>query len=218
MKLRGVGDKVIALGSQPWQFCRGLYTASQIVAAYDCTGLTLASALVDITGNGNDRTVGLIPGHTAGDGVVYNGVNQYLVTPVTPLSTNWTLVLKCHDATTGGNTFACGCYDVTGNKFFLVSPDFVGSGRIYGNGAYVQVAPPVTSGVLGVAGNQGYLNGAPDGAAIGAGTVPAYAIFTGCLNNAGVAAYHMALTESSLLIANTPLSATAMGYLATDMP
>jgi len=51
----------------------------------------------------------------------------------------------------------------------------------YQNGAYVEAATNITAGNLAVAGSQGYVNGAADGAAIGAwGGAASEVLYIGC--------------------------------------
>jgi len=108
-----------------------------------------------------------------------------LNTGITPLNNqSYSLILKFAGAV-GGNTWLLASYNGA-LVYFGIRP-LLTTNATYGNGGLVTVAGGgAASGIMAVAGNQAYLNGAPAGGAIptavGAFTVPVY---IGCSNNNG---------------------------------
>lgn len=92
---------------------------------------------------------------------------------------------------------------------------------MYGSGGAVSVAPEILSGVLAVAGQQGYRNGTADGAAIAAWADPnsAYAIMIGVQGGNGLptGGQYMDGSIQAIGIYNTTLDATQVAIITDAM-
>jgi hypothetical protein len=118
---------------------------------------------------------GVAPTWTAGVGQVYAGA-QWLLTGLIPAA-GWSMLVRFSGATTVARI--CGSQGASSTRFRLAAQASAGN-REYANGGSVLVAGVPASGVLGVAGQQGYLNGVPDGGAIGAWSGTGVNIGVGC--------------------------------------
>ena len=114
---------------------------------------------------------GVAPTWSPGAGWTFNGTDQYLTTGIVPGFsggiTPYTMLVRFSGAATDGGTLA-GQY-TGGARFELQARALYSDNHYYHNGDSVYVSGRLSSGVMAVAGNQGYLNGAADGKAIAAG-------------------------------------------------
>lgn len=104
------------------------------------------------------------------------------------------------------------------NLYFFLQPSRGGAGVAYANGNFVQVAPPLATGNVGVAGNQGYRNGVADGGAIGPWALPnSIAIYLGAMNWMGAPLLHIDADIWAAAIYNCTLTAPQMLAVAGNM-
>jgi hypothetical protein len=160
MRTREVAKMVTVVGgakAAPWYLETGIGIAYQPKRA-----ASLAASYVNLAHPGTNNAIpsAVAPTWTANDGWILNGVSQYLNTGVIP-SSNWTMIIRFSDAapsslagmgnSDSGFTYAISLDDTEGVIGYM-------SGGILAAGS----ATP-TSGVIGLSGLQGYLDGVPDG-------------------------------------------------------
>lgn len=155
------------------------------VAAYQAVGAaSLAASYVNLANPGvNDAAPGTAPTWNSTDGWVFNNASsQYLTTGVVPGS-GWTMIVRFTGADTSNRLlWLCGVDGGNYTRFYL-SSNFITSGHIYGGGDFLVTGSVLTSGVMAVADNQGYLNGSADGSAFTAWSgTQSDSIYIGCLN------------------------------------
>lgn len=153
-----------------WYNAPGVVAAYQPVAAPDSLAAR-QNVSNDARMAGRYMAVpGVLPTHNPQVGWMFNGSTQYLTTGIVPAS-GYSMLVKFSDMGTD-NGWLVGAYNGSGNnRFSIGNPN--GSSQIeYGSGKTVNVVygATVASGVLGVAGQQGYRDGSASGAAIGAWT------------------------------------------------
>lgn len=161
-----------------------------IWAAYQAKGVAnLAASYVDLSGNGNNAGVGVAPAWDAVNGWKFNGIAHFLTTTFVPqMDQSQTMIVQFTNRTGGfAANKICGSYGGAGLAYFFLRSGFGGS--TYCNGGVRSLAPAIVFGNLAVAGNQGYMNGVPHGAAIAAWTAAGAAAYIGCWNNGGPADY-----------------------------
>lgn len=166
------------------------YTApggTTCVAAYDAVG---AASLADsYTNEANPGTYtaapGVAPTWAYGTGWTFNGTTQYLTTGVVPTNNQtWSAIIRL-SGITNSNGRAYG-YNNAIPLYFELIPT-TGTQILYRNSGTVAVSAPVTSGVLAVAGTQGYKNGVAEGGTIPNPGANAFtgAVYIGCRNQNG---------------------------------
>jgi hypothetical protein len=108
--------------------------------------------------------------------------SQYLTTGIIP-ALSWSMIIGFSAVHTGATHTLAGMED-SGGAYpgFAINPRTSTTNRSYINGTYKNIAGVITSGVMGIAGQQGYLNGLADGTAITSLTLPSFTIYIGCLN------------------------------------
>lgn len=113
-----------------------------------------------------DLSLGSAPTWNTATGWYFDGdmSARYLRTGFTPTSENLTMIVKFSGANTGETKILLGGITFDGNTRLT----YLGAGANtrYGNGWYADGASAVASGVIGVAGHVGYLNGSVDVASI----------------------------------------------------
>jgi hypothetical protein len=104
-------------------------------------------------------------------------------------------------------------------QFFWISPNSGGTRVNYANGGNLNVIPQLLAGNLGVAGNQGYRNGAPDGGAIGGYTAPpVQPAYIGCYNNQGAGGASRIIADiQALVLYDCTLTAPQVALVAAAM-
>lgn len=132
---------------------------------------SLAASYVNLVNPGTyDAAPGAAPGWSSGTGWVFSGA-EYLLTTLVPTFSGgqsvWAMLVRFSGANTDGGTLS-GEF-TPGARFDLVARQPYQDKHSYGNGDVVLVEPRLDSGVMAIAGTQGYLNGVADGAAIAAG-------------------------------------------------
>jgi hypothetical protein len=160
------------------------------VGAYALKGAaSQAAAQINLVIPGtNDLFGGVAPTWNATDGLIFNGVDQYLRTGITPTADqSYAMLAQFTNGPGAGSRFLVGS---NGNAATQTSFGFQvaqsGNWRA-ANGEIAPMGANVTSGNLAIAGNQGYLNG------VAANTVLQWLdtgteIFVGCRNNDGTPA------------------------------
>lgn len=184
--------------------------AAKCVAAYQAKGMaSLAASKVNLFTPGvHNLTADADPDFAAATGWTFNGTTQNLKTDIVPVS-GYSMLVRYSSSTV--NKTLVGEW-VSGARFDI---ERSGTTVVYGSGDYLGVAPTLTSGVLGIAGQQGYRNGVADGGAInawGAGT--AAAIYIG---DRGGASQKNACVIQAVAIYEGTLSAADMAAVAAAM-
>lgn len=151
------------------------------VAAYQAKGAaSLAASYIDLSGSGNNCGPGVAPAWNAGVGWTFNGINQYLVTPIIP-GPPYTYSAIIQFANAGGGAIF-GTFGGANSRFYIAP-----SGVSYRWGNNIPtVAPALAAGNLAETPLAGYRNGAPEAAWAGWPGGPAPASFIGCLNSVGI--------------------------------
>lgn len=177
----------------PWYRAGG---APAPVAAYQPKGAaSLAASYINLANPGtNDAAPGVAPTFAAATGWTFNGTTQFLTTGIIyGVNTGWSMIVQYTGGATLANEYLCGA-DNGADTWLLLCPrlDVVAANSVcYGNGttfpgALPTVVPLLAAGNLCVAGQQGYRNGAPEGAAINAKTnAIAIATYVGGENSGG---------------------------------
>lgn len=202
-----------------WWLTGGI-AAANCIAAYQAKGAaSYAASKVNLNNAGtNDAANGAAyPTWDASYGWSFTAASlQYLTTPITPAS-GYSMIIRYTDKA-AGNTFICGEFYTTKVARFFINPDTAANAVGYGSGSNLNVAPKLTSGVLAIAGQQGYRDGAADGAAIGnwTGTTP-YQIYIGALMISGAAGNFATCKIQAFAVYNTTVSAAQIAALTTAM-
>jgi len=189
-------------------------------SAYQPVGAaSFAASILDLSGNGNDAGDpggAATPGWDAINGWVFDGVGDYLTTTFVPANDQSQSILVQYTGAAANNAATLGT-DNAANRMFQIFPNTVAANVVYRNGNQVAVAPGLIAGNLGIAGNQGYRNGAADGGAIGAWAgVSALAVYIGCTNN-GAPIFFRACNIQAVAIYDCILTAPQMLAIATAM-
>ena len=153
----------------PWYLSGGIPSAN-CIAAYLATGVANIGASYANLANVGTYTL-TNPGAAAVTWDATNGwkgvVNAYLDTGInaTAIAGTWTILVR-YTAAENATQFLFGSQE--GSKFWFANPRYSGDAVIrYGLvGSTENVAPSLEAGIIGLAGNQPYRNGAADGAAI----------------------------------------------------
>lgn len=169
-----LGRGVIRPVSGGWWLSGGI-AAANCVAAYQPKGAAdYAASLVNLANSGT---------YDAANGTAYptwdgtsgwkfaSASSQYLTTGVVPLGNQtWSAVVRfSNNSTNYGSLF--GCRDVPANCSFYIAPLYAFNKRAYGYGGYntpLIIAGNKASGVIGIAGNTGFVDGSTE-----AGTITA---------------------------------------------
>jgi hypothetical protein len=190
-------------------------TGQTCVAAYAPRGAaSQAASYVNLANPGTyDCTVGAAPTWDATNGWIFNGSSQYLITGIVPNSDDWSAFVRFSNATGQFGWLLCGgsSYSIMG-----VSADWLYA-RCYFNGQNFQLGPAtVTSGVLAVAGRNGYYNGASE-VTLGISNNAWRNLYIGARNNDGTAIEYGASRIQAVAIYSTALSAGDVAALTTAM-
>lgn len=207
----------------PWYLAGGV-AAANCKAAYAPIGAAdLADSYVNEANPGtNNAAPGAAPSWASATGWTFNGTSHYLTTGLTPLTAAWSMIVRFSGAPAiaTGDKYMVGAYNSFGQCFILCPGVASFSGdRIYCNVGRVQVAGTLQSGVMCVAGQTNYLNGASEGAAGTAGTATTRSIYIGALNLGSPYGYHpsnilaLAVYDVTLTGAQVAAITTAMNAL-----
>lgn len=225
----GFGVRVVQPGGGaaiPWYLSGGI-AAANCLAAYTPKGAASLAASYDnnaAPGNGladgtYDAAPGVAPTWAAGTGWTLNGTTQYLTTGglVPTNNQSWSLIGRFANFTGTSWRSLVGCS--WGSWVGLALQEFSDNLISYWNGSYRKSGTMwPAAGIVAVAGTQGYLNGAPDGAAIAAGAgVNTRQLFLGCMNNAGSAVSFFTGSIYAVAVYNAALSLAQVGAVTTAM-
>lgn len=196
----------------PWWMAAGVTP----VAAYGAKGAaSLAASYVNLANPGTyDAAPGVAPTWDAVGGWTFNGTTQYLTTGVVPAS-GWSMIVRFSDVTVASR-WLCGCESP---QFYLAS-NWSG-GALYGANGFGFRAPGIAAGVIAIAGQQPYRNGATDGATVGSiGWTTTRAISIGAVNSSGTLTgfvtgkiQHVILYDTTLFAAQVATQSAAIAAL-----
>ena len=208
----------------PWYLSGGILAANCIAAYQPKGAASLAASYVNLANPGTyDAAPGTAPTWAAGTGWTFNGTTQYLTTGIVPAAT-FTIIAQFSGASlppgnypqpVGQNT--TGAVNNISNGGVIPFPG--GNHYFSWGGAATTVAGGLAAGNLALAGNQGYLNGVADGAAVGGGYgVATRGLFIGARNsNAGAAEYWYAGNIQAVAIYDVTLTAPQVAAVAAAM-
>lgn len=151
-----------------WYYAGGIAAANCIIAYQPKGAADYAASKVNLANPGtyNATDGAAFPTWDAVNGWIFNGSTQYLTTGYIPAAGQTkSLIARLSDAVT--SNFPLIGTQANANKFGVMANSAWQGGRTYGNGSpTVTVLGQLTGGVFAVAGNQGYLNGVPEGGVI----------------------------------------------------
>lgn len=162
-----------------WYLSGGVSAANCVAAYQPIRAVSLAASYVNLANPGTfDAAPGTAPAFDTATGWTFDAASsQYLTTGITPAS-GYSMIVRFSDISNANSIIG----QFTNNARFFISPNQSGI-VVYGSGQFVTTSPGITSGVLAIAGQQGYRNGTADGASIGTWTTTAsYAIILGARN------------------------------------
>jgi hypothetical protein len=147
---------------------------------------------------------------------------QWLDTLLTPTSF-WSLFVQFSAASVAHDNGLCGVFKTGDIDRFYARTIGPANNVTYGQGNFITIAPFLAAGNLGVANQQGYRNGAPDGGLIGIWADPADGtVYIGAINQVGtgerystanIAAVWLCTSNPATVQANVATLVTAMGQL-----
>lgn len=159
------------------------------VAAYQPKVVaTLAASYINLANPGTyDAAPGVAPTWASATGWTFNGSTQYLTTGIVPAS-GWSMLIRYANVEIYDNYLAGSSGGA--NKEFYLMPYAAANAVLYANGQGWRVAhPSLAAGVVGVAGNKAYRNGADESITMGAWDgITTYQIYIGGYNNSGTPA------------------------------
>lgn len=202
-----------------WWLSGGINPAN-CVAAYQPKGaVSLAASYINLV-NSETHTiiVGSAPTWDYTNGWKFTNT-QYLITDIEcATDQSWSMIVAFN------NYYGLNCFISGSNNGNLQNGKFyVGanwtSKRIYGNGGYLDADNAITSGILCVAGNKGYYNGALDVTSIDTWTNGgiSYPIFINGINQTGSSLYRPANYIQALAIYSIVLNSGQVSALTTAM-
>lgn len=171
------------------------------VGAWDAKNASsLANSYIDLTGNGNNMTLGVAPAWAFGTGWTFDGATQWLNSNIIPVCGSYSLYLRYTNRTGGSYMFAT--TSGAGKYFGLIHTTNPG----YMDGVVpAYQAPALVSGNLGVDNLTGYRNGVAD-LALAANAGASAALYIGCRNVAGVPQQFAAFTAVAAVVYSCHLS------------
>lgn len=212
--LPGFGPGLAA--AAPWWQVSG----KTCVIAYQPKGAASQAASYSNLANPGtyDAAAGSVPTWASGTGWTFNGSSQYLTTGWTVSSTSVTAICRFSGGGTTGDPILLGAVSSGSKRLYLCTYDSSGRGVGYGNDYRVYVTPGITSGVLAVAGNQGYRNGSADGGTISPNSTAAgLTVYVGCYNGAGSPQYYFTGNILAVAIYSAVLTSGEVSALTTRM-
>jgi hypothetical protein len=217
---RRVMGGTAAITAAPWWLSGGV-AAANCVAAYAAKGAaSLAASYVNLA---NPGTYDLSPVVNPPTWDTVNGwlgqmwpANVYLTTNgIVPASDyTWSMLVRVSGVT--GNSGVPIGSRISTFRFYLWPYD--GSSYLYGYGGYLKIDGMVSSGVMGLAGNKGYLNGIAESGTIAGGSgVNNQVMYILAYNNAGSVDQRFSGYVQAAAIYNVTLSAAQMLAISTAM-
>jgi len=192
------------------------------IAVYQPKGASsLANSYVDLSGNGNDATLGVAPTWDADNGWIFNGSDQYLDTGVVPvIDETWSMIIRYSDSSTSlGNNVLAGCVNSAhGSKRFELSSTWNPLAKHFANNTLGSHSPPEAAGVIAIAGLKGYFDGV-EVVSLTAGTPTlgnTRSIYIGATNSGSVA-LHLSCKIQGIALYDYILSAEQISSLTTNL-
>ncbi len=143
--------------------CMGAYDAKN-AASYTASKINLVNAALPLL---DSAGVLLWAAGTGWSG--FAGLGRYLNTQI--VSADGMAMLAQFSGGSGTTMmYVAGCLGSVATTRFYLMPRYTTDTHYYGQGGNASVAGRLAAGNMGISGQQGYLNGAPDGGAIGAWT------------------------------------------------
>lgn len=212
-----------AAAAEGWWLSGGI-DAANCIAAYQPKGAaSYAASKSNLANPGTyDAIEGVAPAWDAVNGWMFDGVNNYLNTGVSPTAEGaYSMIARFSNATgINGNDTLAGMYATQPVNRFFMSPNYNGSQHIFGFGdTYVLSASQYSSGTIALTQDLGYINGflENDLAATAASSVW-ISIYIGAFNRegAGASQYAQAYVQA-FAIYNIVISAAQVSALTTAM-
>lgn len=214
------GQRLIVPGVQVWQpsmaaasswWLSGGISAANCVAAYAPKGsASLAASYTNLANPGTyNAAPGVAPTFNTATGWTFNGSTQYLTTGIVPSGDQtWSVLVKFSNWSVD-NSRLIGAFSVL--EIFRV-PFF------YRSAAQSSTMTAISSGVIALAGRQGYQNGSVDGSTIPSGSVSGTTSFYIAARNVSNSASQFASVDiQALAIYNTTLTSGQVASLTTAM-
>jgi hypothetical protein len=193
------------------------------VAAYQPKGAASQSAsYANLANPGTfDCAPGTAPSWNTSTGWTFNkSSSQYLTCGIVP-ATGWTIAARFANQTGSFSPaqWMCGVDDSGNNRFYLCPWWASAATYIYGSGGFRNLSGTLSSGTMGIAGQQGYLNGASDGSptATWAGTQSNAMIIGGMTQIGGSPGYYFGGDIIAMAIYSSVLTSGNMSALHTAM-
>jgi hypothetical protein len=187
-------------------------TIASCVAAYQPKGAAdYAASLTDLSGNSNDAAEGNAPDWDATNGWKFVSANSDYLDSGIVVTSSYTTICRFSNAPDAVQALY-GAYDADNNTIRIIPNRnngyyYYGLSRITGN---------IANGVMGIAGINGYLNGALDKENCLVSTPDSLTCYIGAQNQSGVAAPFGGYIQA-FAIYSAILTETQMGLLTTAM-
>jgi len=219
------GGGAVAATTPGWWLSGGI-SASDVAGVWQPKGAaSLAASYLRLDGDQGYANIdpavvggglpGVAPGFGA-NGWVFNGT-QYLNSGIVP-AIGYSMLARFSNAS-GDTTAVCGSTRTNApiGRFYL-RHRHIGTNRIYGYGDSVRnISGALTSGVMGLAGVNCYLDGVSDGTIVGSWTNNEYAIFFGASNNSNTVATNLIGNAEAITIYKTIISAAQVAAVSAAM-
>lgn len=186
------------------------------IAAYAPKGaVDLASSYINLANPGTyDASAGVAPTWNTTDGWMFNGTTQHLTTGIVATIAK-SMIVRFSNVSSSSPACVCGTATVGLDNRFAIFP-VVGANHAYGYSGLNQTSPNLTQGVMAIAENSCYLNGAGDGVTLGS-TIVNTAIFVGGRNAGGAADLLMSGNIQAIAIYGSALTAGEISALTERM-
>lgn len=212
MSIRESGVAVAAAGNW-WEV-----SGKTCVAAYQPKGAaSLATSYVNLANPGTyDAAPGTAPTFDTATGWTFNGSTQYLTSGINP-SGGWTMFVAFNSASASG--YIAGRRVASGiNEFTILPIGAVGERLVKRGSSYARVAGgAITSGVYGLSGDTGYLNGVADPGILSGSLTLTIPIYIGAPNNNGVPGFGLVSTVTAFVVYSDALTSGEVATLSTAM-
>lgn len=207
-----------AVSGNWWEPTTGSFTC---VAAYQAKGAaSQAASVINLANPGTyDLTAptGDPPSFNTSDGWTFDGVNDFYYTNVTPANDQtWSMIVRFSNCAVGYLWIAGGAAGV-GGPWFGLEGNRADGNVLYANGHLYYPGTAAAAGVLAVAGNKGYQDGAVEAGTIGTMAGSFTPIVFGGMNNGGTAGSFVAVKIQAVAIYSTTLDATQVAEITTNM-
>lgn len=206
----------VASGASDWWLAGGAVGCVQALNAKGAS--SYANSLLDLSGSGNNATTGVQPTWANGTGWTFNGTTQYIKSGIIPNS-GYTFIVRF-----SGVTASLACIigsDKNDNARRVVLLPCLSASVYYFNGNNSSLIAPgaVGTGVLAMAGQTAYRNGAAESGTIGAwsGGASDLGCFIGARNLFGSADLFADGTICAVAIYNTTLTGSQIAAITTAM-